>query len=687
MPGSSDAKVFEISLSMAGAISAGAYTAGVIDFLVEALDRWEAERGKPGTPPHRVVLRGFAGASAGGITGALAVVALGRDPDLPSDPAVPEWVHVKPLYEAWVLGPDMRPRGARGGLFGADDVTGPGKAASVRAVLDGTVLDQIRDRAFAGFRPGPPRTYLADRFHAYLTLANMRGVPYAVDFSARVGGAAEYGMQTHGDRAHYVIAGLGSAPTPKVMADLDASLPLKTADIVVDWTGPGIADASPPGSWRTYAEATLSTSAFPIGLPPRRMEVALDQYMGRLFPSITTAERVNYRGRLVPAWTRSTFRPPDWAATSPRPIVNVDGGTFDNEPFELARMILLRKSGEQWQMNPRTADTADRAVIMIDPFPDPPEFTIDDTRLEANLRFVAKRLLGVLMNQARFKPQELVDAIDEEIYSRFLISPAGVDMPVRPFGADAIACGLLGGFGGFASQKFRDFDYRLGRRNCQQFLRSVFVVGERNEVVAGGAQTTDKPGVRRLVPLYGSTEQEVVLNAADWPRIDAKEAESLVALFRARVEAILPRLIEDFGVGGFIVSIVKKIGIGYLASFPEEAFRRALMSDLVRRDQLDYGQGGTWAALEGDERLVVAALLASDAAAMTIAALERRLVTLARGRRIDVGRVLDTLGGLAKGHPFRVSKVDDDGPAYGLDSRKPGLIAALDPFGPRRIES
>jgi hypothetical protein len=687
MPDASDGKVFEISLSMAGAISAGAYTAGVIDFLVEALDRWEAERGNPGTPSHRVVLRGFAGASAGGITGALAVVALARDPALPSDPAVPGWVHVKPLYEAWVLGPDMRPRGTRGGLFGADDVTGHGKPTSIRAVLDGTVLDQVRDKAFEGFRPGPPRPYLADRFHAYLTLANMRGVPYAVDFKARVGGAAEYGMQTHGDRAHYVIEGVGNAPTPDVMADLDAGVRLRTSDVAADWRRQGSAEAPAPGSWRTYAEATLSTSAFPIGLPPRRMLVDLAQYMGRLFPSITTAQRVNYRDKLVPAWTRSTFRPPDWAATSPRPVVNIDGGTFDNEPFELARMILLRKAGDGWEMNPRTADTADRAVIMVDPFPDPPEFTIDDARLDASLSFVAKRLLGVLMNQGRFKAQELVDAIDEEVYSRFLISPAGVDMPVRPFGADAIACGLLGGFGGFASQKFRDFDYRLGRRNCQQFLRTVFVVGERNEVVAGGAQATDHPGERRLVPLYGPTDQELVLTAADWPRIAIDEAESLVALFRRRIEAILPRLIDDFGFSGFIVSIVKKIGIGYLAGFPEEAFRRALTSDLVRRDQLEYGQGSTWAALDGDERLVVAALLASDAAAMTVAALDRRLVTLARGRHVATARVLETLGGLAKGHPFRVSKVNDDGPAYGLDSRKPGLIASLNPFGPRKVET
>ena len=33
--------VFELSLAMAGAVSVGAYTAGVMDFLMGALETWE----------------------------------------------------------------------------------------------------------------------------------------------------------------------------------------------------------------------------------------------------------------------------------------------------------------------------------------------------------------------------------------------------------------------------------------------------------------------------------------------------------------------------------------------------------------------------------------------------------------------------------------------------------------------
>ena len=46
---------FRIAINMAGAISAGAYTAGVLDFLVEALDAWyQAKTGDEFVPTHSV---------------------------------------------------------------------------------------------------------------------------------------------------------------------------------------------------------------------------------------------------------------------------------------------------------------------------------------------------------------------------------------------------------------------------------------------------------------------------------------------------------------------------------------------------------------------------------------------------------------------------------------------------------
>ena len=47
---------FRIGLCMAGAVSAGAYTAGVMDYLLEALEEWEKRKGQPGVPTHKVAI-------------------------------------------------------------------------------------------------------------------------------------------------------------------------------------------------------------------------------------------------------------------------------------------------------------------------------------------------------------------------------------------------------------------------------------------------------------------------------------------------------------------------------------------------------------------------------------------------------------------------------------------------------
>ena len=69
-------KVFELGICMAGAVSAGAYTAGAMDYLLEALDTWEQNRNKPGVPTHKVVIKVIGGASAGGMTSCITTLAL-----------------------------------------------------------------------------------------------------------------------------------------------------------------------------------------------------------------------------------------------------------------------------------------------------------------------------------------------------------------------------------------------------------------------------------------------------------------------------------------------------------------------------------------------------------------------------------------------------------------------------------
>src|SRR5688572_24463863 len=93
---------FQIALTLAGAVAAGSYTAGVLDFLIEALDAWHAD----GTAPHDVVLQAVSGASAGAVCAGIFAGTLRyayphvrlEDSRLPENPVGES----NPLYDAWV---------------------------------------------------------------------------------------------------------------------------------------------------------------------------------------------------------------------------------------------------------------------------------------------------------------------------------------------------------------------------------------------------------------------------------------------------------------------------------------------------------------------------------------------------------------------------------------------------------
>ena len=89
----SDNGTFELGIVMAGAVSGGAYTAGVMDFLIEALDAWEkAKHDGEDVPSHGVRIKVMTGTSAGAMNTALAAVMFNEDfehvREVPAPPGV-----------------------------------------------------------------------------------------------------------------------------------------------------------------------------------------------------------------------------------------------------------------------------------------------------------------------------------------------------------------------------------------------------------------------------------------------------------------------------------------------------------------------------------------------------------------------------------------------------------------------
>ena len=98
------ANTFEIALVLGGTVSAGAYTAGVVDFLIEALDAWTERRANNSSvPQHNVVLRVITGTSGGGVIAASAARMLNFEiPHIGKSTPIGKGLTGNPLYDVWV---------------------------------------------------------------------------------------------------------------------------------------------------------------------------------------------------------------------------------------------------------------------------------------------------------------------------------------------------------------------------------------------------------------------------------------------------------------------------------------------------------------------------------------------------------------------------------------------------------
>lgn len=674
--GMSEDRTFRIGLTMAGAISAGAYTAGVFDFLIRALAAWDEAKNNgtaPG-PDHRAPIVAMTGASAGGMTAVLGAIALGRGlrPTTKVTYGGGSVECVLPgLYEAWVEQVRMVSDDGRTDLLSLDDL----KDGKVRSLLNAGLLDDIRDGALRGPPPQalppvqpPPYGFLAEPLDVYVTLTNLRGIEYDISFDPNV-----YRMLNHGDRKHYAISGLGSDAGAR--GDWSAKDPLPCLTLS-GLNRPG----GPAADWAEMGLAGVATGAFPVGLAARVLHAGVEDYTNRPWPIASPDNDSSDDRPISPTW------PDGWAAANGRfGFVAVDGGAIDNEPFELARFAIMKDGSS---LNARSADQADRAVIMVAPFPEGYGFPRMDP-LDDGLVAVIKALLPTMIQQARFKPDELVAAADSTINSRFLIAPKRQGSPT--VSSNDIACGLLGGFGGFLDQSFREHDFQLGQRNCQRFLSTYFLLPASNPVMGGSSGAAGQAaGPWPIIPLVDGAAKEVAEPA--WPRMAMAVFETLISRIEQRAEAVVPLLTKQ-EVGSGLLRFAITVAWKYLpwASVKGklmQSIRRAILADLIRRDQIEDGvttlsemDPGRLRNFTAPQRQILAALAGTGFDLRTVSG-------LARETGMSQTEVLNALG-IACGVPdeavHKVWKSDikssggEEG--YALYSRRPALLKSLPVVG------
>jgi predicted acylesterase/phospholipase RssA len=544
---------YRIGISMAGAVSAGAYTAGVLTELMETLEAWynAKEQGldvlaadgskihfdAAEIPTHMVEIQAFSGASAGGMCAALFAFCLGRG-------------GLETMYKSWVKDIDMAP------MLDTSDI--PGDGSSLYALLNTTSIDKIAQAA-ADFAYNPAMkwpAYLSDNIDLYLTLTNLEGIPYGMNYN-NLPGSLNQGVMSHADYSRFRLVKPGYTGTIEEDAmKLDPSE--KKRGTAHDY-------------WSELRDNAPATGAFPFGLKARKLRRNKKQYEFRewYFPILFE------QGVPKPHYIK-----PGWAAGTPDAfdLEFSDGGVLNNEPFELVRRRLALNVGK-WR-NETAADKADGSVIMVDPFPtEPPKTTGTAFEDVPAIQSLAGPLFGAMRNQSMFDQELFQAALNKDIYSRYLISPVRKDAS-GAYEKTPLASSSLMAFGGFIHEQFREHDFQLGRFNCQRFLRNHYNLPLANPLVsyaadafllerykkAGWVQERDGEWTMVIIPSEGIMSKH---NQPAWPNIPKTHTDALRSLAYKRFVRIRQHYVKGFATNRIVESA---INLGLSVKFGEKWF-------------------------------------------------------------------------------------------------------------------
>lgn len=464
-------ETFHLGLCMAGSVTAGAYTAGVMDYLIEALEAWEQMKLNDDIPSHQVVIDLLCGSSGGGMTGAISLFALFDKMDhakLDVDQVTYAVPKNNILWDTWVElnGGDILER-----ILSTSDIN----PQRVTSLLNSSFINEVAAN-LQKYIDNLPKNAMPPPFFGrapemFMTLFNVTGINYELHTRSLTENSKgiQY-VSDHRDIAHfrwsneaYPDESMSIVPEGELVHQCDGRIPVSIKN-----------NAYVP----LMIDAAKATGAFPVGLEARLLRRPAKFLWDNPF--------FNRDGRFNP----QTIRLGDEISSRDSMYVslNSDGGTANNEPVEIARNILLNMRNKIYQDVEagdkdieKTFETEkaiavkdklkNTSILLIDPFPSlinqihPPDVN------SGKFPSYSWKLIKAMNSQLIFDAKDALDAYKKENYGLHVISPSKENSEPK----HAIACGSIGGFGGFLEREFRVHDFFLGRKNCQSFLRKYFV--------------------------------------------------------------------------------------------------------------------------------------------------------------------------------------------------------------------
>lgn len=510
----SDHRVFNIGFALAGGATRGAYTAGVLDFIFQALRDLEQQRleDPDSVPPWRVNLKTIAGTSAGGITAAIATAAIGTSIEpLSSDQNPPDPENNK-FYDVWVKQVDSK------ALFATSDLNP--EAALKDKDYDNPVCSFLNSKfpaeqaSKALLEKGEliPTPSWAKDLQLYITTGNLRGVPFCVsNFNGADDDLSDLRMTRHRD-----WIGFNTSPSKITgLQPLDLRSTRKSKN------------------WDRVRQAMQATGTLPAIFPVAKVTAPVSSYTSKF-------------GKCEA----------DWPAGMPAEFTYdaVDGAIFRNTPLELVRMSM--EAGSCEDVLTKHVDIAQGAVVLVDPSPSRQVYETDYSQQKCqSIPETLLRVLSSLIFDANFLDDEADAVKDENDLSRFMISPMRAG---RAGKQEILATDTLHGFGGVIGKAQRKHDFQLGRRNAQRFLRSHFVVplagAKSNDIFGQDAEqfATDmgeRGKVVQILPLFKSADRNCPTPV--WPTFEKearnKRRKELHDEITDRVNAVLTSFAVNWG--------------------------------------------------------------------------------------------------------------------------------------------
>ena len=598
-------KTFDLALVLGGTVSAGAYTAGTLDLLVQALDAFQAWPKKK----HDVSLRLAAGSSGGAVCAAILGILLNRPFDhvsgtqaaLNADGAGPA---NNMLWNVWVDTLTFLPMLDTDDLATAiqDPPPAPGAPAPavqhVPALLNPGPIDTAV-RLVVGYAnqlgPYVQRLWAASPFRVATTVCNLCGVPFSIAGTPAIGVFNGASYVEHDDYAWFTLPNTadGSDSAPGQSLANAFALSAKPRDGV---TFP----------YQVLGDYARASGSMPIGLPARPLSRPAEHYLYR------PAARVGDDGSVIVDWPAPDWSQlPDVLASDP-PVygfTGVDGGTLNNDPVKVAHDALTGVG----RHNPQSAAGANRAMLLIDPLTDqasplPP--------VGASLVAAAKALVGTFVGGARYLTSDLALFQNNDVFSRFQLVPsrtdftgAGMPMDAAPTDKDgnplvgeaALAGSDFGALLGWCAREFRVHDFLLGRMNMAAYLRRELILRADNPLFSGWMDddirdyALTKDGNRAAVgevvdktaiylPVIPMPPDNFGVFLPAWP-VGALDPSNLKAPLTQRIEALLGHLRED-NLQGFWGWLAQLVALGSVAGSVADELVTGLSATLKTRGLL-----------------------------------------------------------------------------------------------------